>query len=127
MKYLTQEWLDETRSLAADQPERDGATATIQYVISGGPDGDVKYSWVVEDGKLLETHLGTIAEPDVTITAPYNEWLRIAQGELDASAAFMQGIMKVSGDMAKFLQLLPITQSREYLDLQARIRAVTEY
>jgi hypothetical protein len=29
--------------------------------------------------------------------------------------------------MGKFLQLLPITQSREYLELQARIRAVTEY
>ena len=127
MKYLTQEWLDEARALAADQPPRDGASATIQYVISGGPDGDVKYSWVVEDGRLLESHLGMIAEPDVTITAPYDEWLRIAQGELDASAAFMQGIMKVSGDMGKFLQLLPITQSREYLDLQARIRAVTEY
>jgi hypothetical protein len=33
----------------------------------------------------------------------------------------MQGTMKVAGDMGKFLQLLPITQSREYLELQARI------
>ena len=127
MKYLTQEWLDEARVMAMNQPAREGATARIQYVISGGPDGDVKYSWVLEDGKLLESHLGTIADPDVTISAPYDEWLKIAQGELDTSAAFMQGIMKVAGDMGKFLQLLPITQSREYLELQARIRSVTEY
>ena len=127
VKYLSQEWLDEARAMAADQPERDGATARIQYVIGGGPDGDVKYSWVLENGKLLESHLGTVADPDLTITAPYDDWLKIAQGELDTSAAFMQGTMKVAGDMGKFLQLLPITQSREYLELQARIRAITDY
>jgi putative sterol carrier protein len=127
VKYLSQEWLDETRLLAADQPARAGATARIQYVIGGGPDGDVKYSWVLVDGKLLESHLGTVADPDVTIMAPYAEWLMIAQGELDASAAFMQGIMKVAGDMGKFLALLPITQSREYLELQTQIRSRTEF
>jgi len=127
MKYLTQEWLDEARAMAADQPVHEGATARIQYVIGGGPDGDVKYSWVLEDGKLLESHLGVVAEPDLTIAAPYGDWLKIAQGELDTSAAFMQGTVKVAGDMGKFLQLLPITQSREYLELQARIRSITEY
>ena len=127
VKYLTQEWLDETRAMAAEQPPRPGATARIQYVITGGPDGDVKYSWVVEDGRLLESHLGTVADPDVTVTAPYASWLEVARGELDLSAAFMQGVVKVAGDMGKFLRLLPITQSREYLELQDRIHAMTEY
>ena len=53
MKYLSQEWLDETRAMAAQQPARPGASARIQYVITAGPDGDVKYSWVLEDGILL--------------------------------------------------------------------------
>ncbi|GMU79975.1 MAG: hypothetical protein AMXMBFR46_27630 [Acidimicrobiia bacterium] len=127
MRYLSQEWLDETRAMAAEQPRRLGATARIQYVITAGPDGDVKYSWVLEDGRLLESHLGAIADPDVTVTAPYAEWVKIARGELDASAAFMQGVTKVAGDMAKWLQLLPITASREYQQLQAQIRARTEY
>jgi hypothetical protein len=127
VKYLTQEWLDETRSMAAAQPARPGATARIQYVVTAGPDGDVKYSWVLEDGRLLESHLGTVADPDLTVTAPYAEWLKIARGELDLGAAFMQGVVKVAGDMGKFLQLLPITQSREYLELQDRIQAITEY
>jgi putative sterol carrier protein len=127
VKYLSQEWLDETRALAAAQPVHEGASARIQYVIGGGPDGDVKYSWVVENGILLESHLGTMAEPDFTVTAPYDQWLRIAQGDLDASAAFMQGIMKVAGDMGRFLRLLPLTQSREYLELQDKIRNITEY
>jgi len=127
VKYLSQEWLDETREMAAAQPNRPGATARIQYVITAGPEGDVKYSWVLEDGRLLESHLGTVADPDITITAPYDEWLKVARGELDLSAAFMQGAVKVAGSTGRFLQLLPITQSREYLDLQERIHAVTEY
>ena len=52
-KWLTQEWLDETCRMAESQPERPGASARMQYVITGGPDGDVKYYWVLENGKLL--------------------------------------------------------------------------
>lgn len=127
MRYLSQEWLDETRALAADQPPRPGATARIQYVVTGGPDGDVKYSWELQDGRLLASHLGTIADPDVTVTAPYGEWVKIARGELDMSAAFMQGVIKVAGDTGKWLHLLPITRSREYTGLQDHIRSFTEY
>jgi len=127
VKYLSQEWLDETRAMAAQQPARPGASARIQYVITAGPDGDVKYSWVLEDGILLESHLGTISDPDVTVTAPYAEWVKIARGDLDMSAAFMQGVIKVAGEMGPWLQLLPITQSREYLELQAGIRELTEF
>jgi predicted lipid carrier protein YhbT len=127
VRYLSQEWLDETRALAADQPPRPGVTARIQYVVTGGPDGDVKYSWELADGTLLSSHLGTIADPDLTITAPYAEWVQIARGELDMSAAFMQGVVKVAGDTGQWLQLLPITRSADYTDLQAKVRAFTEY
>jgi len=127
VRYLSQEWLDETRTLAAEQPARPGATARIQYVVTGGPDGDVKYSWELQDGMLLASHLGTIADPDVTVTAPYKEWVKIARGELDMSAAFMQGVVKVTGDTGKWLHLLPITRSREYTGLQEHIRSFTEY
>jgi len=127
VRYLSQEWLDETRAMAADQPVRPGASARIQYVVTGGPDGGVEYGWELQDGQLLASHLGVIADPDLTITAPYADWVKIAQGSLDMSAAFMQGVVKVAGDTGIWLGLLPITQSREYLELQGRIRAVTEY
>ena len=126
-KYLTQEWLDEARELAKDQPERPGASATIQYVVSGGLDGDVKYYWVLENGKLLESQLGDIAEPEITMTLSYDDSVSVQQGELDPNAAFMQGRMKVSGNMGKLMQLMPLTMSPEYKALQEQIRAITEY
>ena len=126
-KYLSQQWLDESRELAKDQPDRPGASAKMQYVVSGGPDGEIKYYWVLENGKLLESQLGEVADADFTLTSTYEDSVAIAKGELDANAAFMQGRMKVTGNMGKLMQLLPLTMSPEYKALQEKIRAVTEF
>jgi putative sterol carrier protein len=126
-KYLSQEWLDALREAAVDQPERPGASARIQYVVSGGPDGDVKYYWILEDGKLLESALGTIDDADITLTLTYEDSVKVQHGELDANAAFMQGRMKVAGNMAKLMQLMPLTNSPEYKDLQAQVTAATTF
>lgn len=126
-KWLSQEWLDEGKALSESQPERPGASARMQYVITGGPDGDVRYYWVLENGKLLESMLGDLEDAEVTLTQTYEDAKRIQKGELDANAAFMQGRVKVTGNMAKLMSLLPITNSPEYKKLQTEILAVTEF
>ena len=126
-KWLTQEWFDEQTRLAEDQPERPGATARMQYVVTGGPDGDVRFYWILEDGKLIENKLGTLDDPELTLTQSYEDAKKIQTGELDAQAAFMQGRIKAEGNMAKLLALMPITNSPEYRALQERIREITEY
>ena len=127
-KFLTQEWHDETRRLAEGQPERPGATARMQYVVTGSPDdGDVRYFWVLENGKLLESSLGDLDDAEITLTQSYEDAVAIQKGELDANAAFMQGRVKVTGNMAKLMTLLPITNSPEYKQLQSEIREITEY
>jgi len=126
-KYLTQEWLDTTRELAADQPERPGATVKMQYVVTGGPEGDINYYWILENGKLLESKLGTLADAEVTLTQSYDDATKVQKGELDANAAFMQGRVKVTGNMAKLMSLLPLTNAPEYKALQEKIAGITEY
>lgn len=126
-KWLSQEWLDEARKLADSQPERPGASARMQYVVTGGPEGDIKYYWVLENGKLLESELGEMPDPEVTLTQTYEDAMKIQKGELDANAAFMQGRIKVTGNMAKLMSLLPLTNSPEYKQLQTEIQAITEY
>ena len=126
-KFLTQEWHDECRRLAESQPERPGASARMQYVVTGGPDGDIRYFWLLENGKLLESGVGDMEEPEITLTQSYEDATAIQKGELDANAAFMQGRVKVTGNMAKLMSLLPITNSPEYRKLQDEIREITEY
>lgn len=126
-KWLTQEWLDETRKMAEGQPERPGASARMQYVVTGGPEGDISYYWVLEDGRIKESKLGVLDDAEVTLTTGYEDAKKIQKGELDANAAFMQGKVKVTGNMAKVMALLPITNSPEYKKLQADIAAITEF
>jgi putative sterol carrier protein len=126
-QYLSQEWLDEFVKLAVDQPERPGATVKIQYKATGGPAGDIDYYWVIDEGRILDAQLGTIEGADFTMTTAYGDAAKVQQGEMDATAAFMQGKMKVSGNMAKMMSLLPITNSPEWKALQEKVNAVTEY
>ena len=126
-KFLSQEWLDESKELAADQPERPGASAKMQYVVTGGPEGDVSYYWVLENGKLLESKVGTLDDAEVTLTQSYDDAVKVQKGELDANAAFMQGRVKVTGNMAKLMALLPLTNAPEYKGLQEKIKGVTEF
>ena len=126
-QYLSQEWLDEFVTLAADQPTRPGATVKIQYKVTGGPAGDIDYYWVVDEGKILEAKLGTIADADFAMTSAYEDQAKIQKGELEPTAAFMQGKMKVTGNMAKMMSLLPITNSPEWKVLQDKVAGITEY
>jgi len=127
-KYLTQEWHDEFKRMSNDtQPERPGVNARMQQVVTAGPEGDVTYYWVIQDGKLIESSLGELADAEFTMTMAWDDSVKVQKGDLDANAAFMQGKMKVSGNMAKLLSLLPLTNSPEYKQLQEDIRAVTEF
>ena len=126
-KWLSQEWLDESTKLAVDQPERPGSSARLQYVITDGPDGDVLYYWIVVDGRLTENRLGQLDDAEVTLTETYDDAMAIQRGELDANAAFMQGRIKVGGDVAKLMALLPITMSPEFQAFNTAVLAITEF
>jgi hypothetical protein len=126
-RWLSTAWFDETRAMAADQPARPGLSARIQYEITGGPDGDVSYGWVLEDGRLVSSGLGVLDEPDVTVTLGWEDAKAIQTGALDPNVAFMQGRMKVAGSMGVMMALLPVTNSPDAQDLRRRIAAVTDY
>ncbi|MGH9120252.1 MAG: SCP2 sterol-binding domain-containing protein [Acidimicrobiales bacterium] len=126
-KYLSQEWLDLYQELAQEFPERPGASAVMQYVITGTPDGDVKYVQKIENGKMSASRLGDDAEAEFTLSMTYDDATRIQKGELDANAAFMQGKLKVTGNLGKLMALMPLTQSLEYKAIQAKLTEQTDF
>ena len=128
-KYLSQEWLDAGRELAQEFPERAGATARLQYQVTGTPQGEVHYYWVVENGNLQESTLGDDPDAEITLSMTYEDAVKMQKGELDPNAAYMQGRIKVvpGSNLGKLMSLLPLTQSPEYKAIQAKINDVTQY
>jgi putative sterol carrier protein len=126
-KFLTQEWLDLQKDLAQDFPERPGASARMQYKVTGTPDGDVTFHTVIDNGKIVENGLGEDDDAEFTMAVGYDDFSKVNKGELDANAAFMQGRIKVTGSMGKVMSLMPLTQSAEYKAVAEKVNESTEY
>jgi putative sterol carrier protein len=75
---------------------------SVQFDVSGGPDGEVSYYLKVADG-TAETELGPLADADVTVSSDYETSQAISKGELNVQMAFMTGKIKVGGNMAKIM------------------------
>lgn len=125
--YLSQGWLDLLKGSTGDLPERTGASARVQHVVTGTPDGEVRYVQSWSDGRLVESRLGGDPAADVTFLQTYADAQPVARGEVAAEVTFMQGRLKVTGDMGKVMALMPVLTSDEYRSLVAEVSHQTEY
>ncbi|HVA41962.1 MAG TPA: SCP2 sterol-binding domain-containing protein [Acidimicrobiales bacterium] len=127
--FLSQDWLDLTVRLWAEEMDRPGPSVLVQFMVNGGPVPEAAYWWRLEDGRLQQAGTGPIggSGADVTVTQTYADAVDIQTAKMDANAAIMQGRVKVAGDLAKLMSILALTASGPYKDLQRRIGAGTEY
>jgi putative sterol carrier protein len=107
-KFLSDEWTNAVReALNASDDVRSaikGVDLCIQQVVTSAPGGgEAKYWTKFSDGSV-EGGSGEAPEADVTITQDYETATAMNKGELNAQAAFMQGKLKVTGNMGKLLQ-----------------------
>jgi putative sterol carrier protein len=80
-----------------------GIDADIQLKLTGAQ----ATNWIVtiKDAKVSLTE-GTAPAPKLTVTADAADFIKIFTGQLDGMQAFMQGKLKVAGDMGLAMKLL---------------------
>jgi hypothetical protein len=118
--FLTDAWLDELDAAAegADLPTM--PRLALQQVVPDGPAGEVAYALVVDDGRV-RVHRGRIDGPDLVFTQDRATAEAIHRGELSAQTAFMQGRLRLGGDLRSVIDRASDLAALD--DVFARVRA----
>ena len=91
-------------------PEKaQGVDAVIQFKFTGAEAGD--WNATIKDGKVNVTP-GTHPSPKMTLTADSDDYVKIITGELDGMQAFMQGKIKLAGDLNLAMKLMQMFKTR---------------
>jgi hypothetical protein len=127
VQLLTPEWVALHGEVLAGLPEVPGATARLQHVIGNGKVDVLAYTLVFVDGRVVEAVVGRDDEAaDCSFLISRADAALIAAGELDLHAAFMQGRVKMTGDMGRFMAVLETTQGEAYRAALAEVAAKTQ-
>lgn len=102
MRYLSPEWL----AAAGDAIAQDaglrraiaGIALTLEQTVTDGPDGTVRW-YVVLDRGSARLIPGRAPRADLRFTTTWPAACAIARGQLAAPTAFMQGSLRVGGDL----------------------------
>jgi putative sterol carrier protein len=79
------------------QADKAGSTkGNVQFDLSGDNGG--KWWIKIADG-AAESGQGELESPNLTLLADAGDYVKIATGKLDPTAAFMSGKLKIKGDM----------------------------
>lgn len=126
--FLTESWVDELdRALQHDErAERatSGVRIVVQQVVTDEGEGTFRYALRVEDGSVRAVP-GEAADADVTFVQDRHTATAIARGDLAAQAAFMDGRLRVGGDLDQLIRSQAALGGLD--DVLAEVRARTEF
>ena len=106
---LTVEQLMEKMPGAFMPEKAQGVDAVIQFKFTGAEPGE----WIaaIKDGKV-DVSRGAAPSPRMTLTADSSDYVKIFTGELDGMQAFMQGKLKLAGDLNLAMKLMQMFKIR---------------
>lgn len=131
--FLSEEWMiaaREIRARYADEVPAVEVDLRINQVIQDVPFGDGEVlSYLDTTSGSLVLELGELDEPHVTITTDYEtaRAIFVYQDPTVAMQAFMNGKVKVQGDMMKLMAMQTALPSNEFSEKVAQeIKDITE-
>ncbi|MGH7860276.1 MAG: SCP2 sterol-binding domain-containing protein [Candidatus Binatia bacterium] len=125
MEFLSDEWFAEAKKIRDEvsppAPTGPAADLTLNIVVTGGPSGDKEIH--IKAGEFGEG----LVEAPTKLTVPYEVAKKtfIERDQQAGMQAFMQGQIKVEGDMSKLMAMQTVQPSAEEQEVQKRIADIT--
>lgn len=87
-----------------------GLDALIHFVFTGEEPGE--WNAIIKDGTCEVSKGPAPRQPNMTLTADSGDYIKLITGELDPMAAFMQGKLKLQGDLNLAMKLTQMFKVR---------------
>jgi len=130
--FLSSEWMDAARAIRekyADEVPDIPTVIKINLSVVDVPfDDDTVDAYFDTSSGSLQLELGELDEPDATITTDYEtaQALFVEQDQAMAMQSFLEGKIKVQGDMMKMMAMQTAIPSNEFTDtIAAEIKSIT--
>ena len=128
MRYLSDDWITALDEVVSSDPELRAAASeadlVIQQTVSGTAGGDTVYHVAVREGAARVVP-GGASDAHVHLTVDLETATAIARGQLAAQDAFMQGRLRIGGDVTALLAHQTVFMSVS--DLTRSLRDRTEW
>jgi putative sterol carrier protein len=96
---------------AAFLPEKaQGLDSVVHFKFTGEEPGE--WHAIIKDGKCAVGQGIPSRQPNMTLTADSADYIKIFTGELDGMQAFMQGKIKLAGDLNLAMKLMQMFKIR---------------
>jgi hypothetical protein len=106
---FTTAWLADLAAAAAATAVPDDLDATVEQVVTGGPDGDVRWSVRLAAGRA-QVVVGPAPGADVSLSADWETALAMTAGELAVTDAFLAGRLRLRGDVKVLLRTAAVLE-----------------
>lgn len=106
VKFLSEEWATATTEALNSSDafkQAAGSNSVKLNNVVNTPEGEQKYYFKVDNGQV-EVALGELPDAEATLTQDYDTAAAIAKQEMNGTAAYMSGKLKIAGDMMKLMQ-----------------------
>ncbi|HVL50706.1 MAG TPA: SCP2 sterol-binding domain-containing protein [Actinomycetota bacterium] len=87
-----------------------GHNVVLQVITRDFPEVGEKKSFIRIDKGAMLVGSGEVEDPDVTITQDYETAVELDKGELNPQVAFMEGRIKIKGNLMKVMSLQKLLQ-----------------
>lgn len=112
MQYLSDEWIDAAdaalaaawESARVGSDERSDGSTTLGYTITGAPQGKATYHLFTGENGAGVAAGKPEGDADATMELDYDTAVQIARGETSPQVAFMQGRLKLGGDVTLLIK-----------------------